>query len=44
MYFKEKGYYQAIETSGLHPAPKGLDFVCVSPKVADHVIQKNMPP
>lgn len=41
MYFKEKGYYQAVETSGLHAAPKGLDFVCVSPKVADHVIQKN---
>jgi organic radical activating enzyme len=40
-YFKDKGYYQAIETSGLFPAPDGLDFVCVSPKVAEHVIRKN---
>tara|TARA_R100001132_G_C3229801_1_gene64903 strand:+ start:72 stop:683 length:612 start_codon:yes stop_codon:yes gene_type:complete len=40
-YFKEKGYYQAVETSGLHPAPKGLDFICISPKVAEHVIKKN---
>jgi len=39
-YFKEKGYYQAIETSGLFTPPKGLDFICVSPKVAEHVIKK----
>ena len=43
MWFKEKDYYQAIETSGLHPAPNGLDFICVSPKVAEHVIKKNFP-
>jgi organic radical activating enzyme len=42
-FFKEKGYYQAIETSGLKPAPKGLDFICVSPKVAEHVVKKNFP-
>ena len=40
-YFKEAGYFQAVETSGLHPAPKGLDFICVSPKVAEHVIKRN---
>lgn len=40
-WFKDKGYYQAVETSGLHPSPKGLDFICISPKVADHVIDKN---
>jgi organic radical activating enzyme len=40
-YFKQNGYYQAVETSGLHPAPEGLDFICVSPKVAEHVIKKN---
>ena len=40
-YFKNIGYYQAIETSGLHPPVKGLDFICVSPKVAEHVIKKN---
>lgn len=42
-FFKERGYYQAIETSGLNPVPKGLDFVCVSPKVAEHVVAKNFP-
>jgi 7-carboxy-7-deazaguanine synthase len=42
-YFKENGYYQAIETSGLHSCPNGIDFICVSPKVAEHVIAKNFP-
>ncbi len=42
-YFKELGYYQAIETSGLKPSVKGLDFICVSPKVAEHVVKKNFP-
>lgn len=40
-YFKDLGYFQAIETSGLHAPVKGLDFICVSPKVAEHVIKKN---
>lgn len=40
-FFKEQGFYQAIETSGLNPVPKGIDFICVSPKVAEHVIAKN---
>lgn len=42
-YFKQKGFYQAVETSGLQPAVKGLDFICVSPKVAEHIIAKNFP-
>ena len=42
-YFKQLGYYQAIETSGLQPPVKGLDFICVSPKVAEHVVAKNFP-
>jgi 7-carboxy-7-deazaguanine synthase len=42
-YFKGVGYYQAVETSGLHPAISGIDFVCVSPKVAEHIIKKNFP-
>ena len=42
-YFKRLGYYQAIETSGLKKAVKGLDFVCVSPKVAEHIVAKNFP-
>ncbi len=43
MYFKELGFYQAIETSGLNAAPNGLDFICVSPKVAEHIVAKNFP-
>ncbi|MAF44268.1 MAG: radical SAM protein [Parcubacteria group bacterium] len=42
-YFKGKGYSQAIETNGNNRAPNGLDWVCVSPKVADHVVEKNFP-
>ena len=41
--FKAEGFYQAIETSGLNPVPDGIDFICVSPKVAEHVIKKNFP-
>ena len=43
LWFKEQGYFQAIETSGLHPCVKHIDFVCVSPKVAEHVVAKNFP-
>lgn len=42
-FFVDKGYYQAIETSGLKPVPVGIDFICVSPKVAEHVLKKNFP-
>lgn len=42
-YFKEKGYFQAIETSGLKACVENIDFICVSPKVAEHVILKNFP-
>lgn len=42
-YFKDLGFFQAIETSGLNPVPNGIDFICVSPKVAEHVIKKNFP-
>ena len=42
-YFKERGFYQAVETSGYKPLPDGIDFVCVSPKVAEHILQKNFP-
>lgn len=40
-FFKEKGYFQAIETSGLFPVPPNLDWITVSPKVAEHVVKKN---
>lgn len=42
-YFKEKGFYQAIETSGLLPVPKNLDWISLSPKVAEHVLKRNFP-
>lgn len=40
-WFKDRGFYQTIETSGLNPVPTNLDFVTLSPKVAEHVIEKN---
>lgn len=43
LFFKSHEYFQAIETSGLNTVPNGIDFVCVSPKVAEHVIAKNFP-
>lgn len=39
-YFKEKGFYQAIETSGIRIPPLCLDWITVSPKLAVHVIKK----
>jgi 7-carboxy-7-deazaguanine synthase len=42
-YFNALEYYQAIETSGLNTVPNGIDFICVSPKVAEHIIAKNFP-
>lgn len=42
-YFKEKGFYQCIETSGLKPVPREINFISVSPKVAEHVLEKNFP-
>lgn len=42
-FFKKLGFFQAIETSGLNPCPDGLDFICVSPKVAEHIVAKNFP-
>ena len=40
-YFKDRGYKQALETSGIKTPPNGLDYICVSPKVAEHIILKN---
>ena len=42
-YFADRNYFQAIETSGLNPVPINIDFVCVSPKVAEHIVKKNFP-
>jgi len=42
-HFNRLGFKQAIETSGLHPVPDGLDWITLSPKVAEHVLAKNFP-
>lgn len=42
-FFANANYYQAIETSGINPVPAGINFVCVSPKVAEHIVKKNFP-
>ncbi len=39
--FKTAGYLQAIETSGVRPVSPGLDWVTVSPKVAEHALVRN---
>jgi organic radical activating enzyme len=39
--FALAGYYQCIETSGLFMVPSNIDFITLSPKVAEHVIKKN---
>lgn len=42
-WFKEQGFKQAIESNGNHAVPPGLDWVVVSPKVAEHVLERNFP-
>jgi 7-carboxy-7-deazaguanine synthase len=37
------GYRQQIETSGVRAVPDGLDWVTVSPKVAEHILVRNFP-
>lgn len=38
-YFKE--WKQAIETNGSNKIPENLDWICISPKVAEHVLKRN---
>lgn len=43
-YFRKLGWKQAVETNGAHPVPRGVfDWVACSPKVAEHVLAKNLP-
>lgn len=37
--FKSEGFFLAIETNGTTPLPSGLDWVCVSPKTAEHTLR-----
>jgi 7-carboxy-7-deazaguanine synthase len=41
--FRDAGYLQSIETNGGHSVPFNLDWVVVSPKVAEHVVARNFP-
>jgi len=41
--FRSAGYSQSIETNGGHPVPFKLDWLVVSPKVAEHVMVRNFP-
>ncbi|HEY0386494.1 MAG TPA: 7-carboxy-7-deazaguanine synthase, partial [Pyrinomonadaceae bacterium] len=36
--FHEAGFEVAIETNGTRPAPKGVDWICVSPKAGAELI------
>ncbi len=36
--FKSAGYYVALETNGTERPPPGIDYIAVSPKVAEHVL------
>ena len=36
-------YHQAIETSGVRPVPEGIEWITVSPKVAEHILAKHFP-
>lgn len=38
--FQERGFEVAVETNGTLPAPKELDWVCVSPKDLSQFVQK----
>jgi len=39
-YFKRLAYKQSIECSGIKQPPEGLDWVVLSPKIAEHAILK----
>jgi 7-carboxy-7-deazaguanine synthase len=39
--FKAAGFYVAIETNGTLRPPLGIDYVAVSPKIAEHVLAQN---
>lgn len=37
--FQKRGFEVAVETNGTLPAPKELDWVCVSPKIMSELVQ-----
>lgn len=38
-FFKERGYFQSIETNGTNVPPDGLDYIACSPKVNSSVLK-----
>lgn len=36
----ERGFEIAVETNGTQPVPEGIDWICVSPKGANRVVQR----
>jgi len=41
--FHDAGFAQQIETSGVRPVPACVDWVTVSPKVAEHILARHFP-
>lgn len=41
MWFIEKQYFNAVETSGLFSTHNLFSYITVSPKVAEHIVKKN---
>jgi 7-carboxy-7-deazaguanine synthase (Cx14CxxC type) len=37
----QRGFEVAVETNGTKPAPKSLDWICVSPKAGAPLVQKS---
>jgi len=42
-FFHANGFSQAIESNGNHKIPRSLDWIVVSPKVAEHVLKRHFP-
>lgn len=42
--FHKAGYLLAIETNGTHPLPDNLNWICCSPKTAEHTLRLNRTP
>lgn len=41
--FQQAGFRQCIETNGTGKVPMAIDFISLSPKVAEHIVKKNVP-
>ena len=42
-YFHDRDFRQAIETNGTKELPRDLDWICVSPKTAEHTLRVKQP-